>query len=134
AAATMLGAIVLVHGQNGFFMNWAGAPHGEGYELHLLALGLALPLIVTGGGAWSVDGLIARRLRSKEKATMKSISRETLFARINEGTITVVEALPLEYYRKAHLPGALHLPHDSVDALAWSVLPNKDAAIAVYCA
>jgi putative oxidoreductase len=61
AAATMLGAIVLVHAQNGFWMNWAGAPHGEGYELHILALALALPLIVTGGGAWSVDGLIARQ-------------------------------------------------------------------------
>ena len=64
AAATMLGAIVLVHAQNGFFMNWASAPHGEGYELHLLALALALPLVVTGGGAWSVDRLVATRRAS----------------------------------------------------------------------
>lgn len=64
AAATMLGAIVLVHAQNGFFMNWAGTAHGEGFELHLLALALALPLIVTGGGAWSVDRLVATRRAS----------------------------------------------------------------------
>jgi len=136
AAATMLGAIVLVHAQNGFFMNWAGAPHGEGFELHLLALALALPLIVTGGGAWSVDAILARRAKHKEKESMttKTISREALHARIGAGTITVVEALPAEYYRKAHLPGALHLPHDAVDALAWSVLPDKSAPIAVYCA
>jgi putative oxidoreductase len=136
AALTMLGAIVLVHAQNGFFMNWAGAPHGEGYELHLLALALALPLVVTGGGAWSLDGILARRYRTekKEKRAMKTITREALEAKIGAGTITAVEALPAEYYRKAHLPGALHLPHDAVDALAPALLADKGAPIAVYCA
>lgn len=64
AAATMAGAIFLLHAQNGFFMNWAGTNAGEGFELHILALGLAIPLIATGGGAFSLDGVIARRLRS----------------------------------------------------------------------
>jgi putative oxidoreductase len=64
AAATMAGAIILLHAQNGFFMNWGGTLAGEGFELHILALGLALPLVVAGAGAWSVDGLISRRLRT----------------------------------------------------------------------
>ena len=54
-AAVMLGAIGMVHFQNGFFMNWFGKQAGEGFEYHLLALGLALALLVGGGGKASVD-------------------------------------------------------------------------------
>jgi rhodanese-related sulfurtransferase len=38
------------------------------------------------------------------------------------------------YYRKAHLPGAINIPHDRVDELAPRLLPDKTAAIVVYCA
>lgn len=61
-ALTMLGAIAMVHAPNGFFMNWAGTNAGEGFEFHLLALGLSLPLIVRGGGAFSLDRWLAERL------------------------------------------------------------------------
>ena len=60
ASATMLGAILMFHAPNGFFMNWSGAQAGEGFEFHLLALGLSLPLIWQGGGAWSLDRWLAR--------------------------------------------------------------------------
>ncbi len=56
---TMLGAILLFHAPNGFFMNWSGTNAGEGYELHLLALALSLPIVVRGGGAWSLDRRLA---------------------------------------------------------------------------
>jgi len=55
----MLGAIVLVHSKVGFFMNWAGNQKGEGFEYHLLALGLAIALLIKGGGAMSIDGALA---------------------------------------------------------------------------
>src|SRR5882672_12523935 len=35
----MLGAIAMVHGKFGFFMNWAGKQAGEGFEYHLLVIG-----------------------------------------------------------------------------------------------
>jgi putative oxidoreductase len=54
-ACVMAGAIFLVHAKVGFFMNWAGTQKGEGLEYHLLALGLAIALLVKGGGALSVD-------------------------------------------------------------------------------
>jgi putative oxidoreductase len=54
-ASVMLGAIGMVHFQNGFFMNWFGKQAGEGFEYHLLALGLALALLIGGGGKVSVD-------------------------------------------------------------------------------
>ncbi|MCH7517777.1 MAG: DoxX family protein [Candidatus Dadabacteria bacterium] len=54
----MLGAIFMVHIQNGFFMNWFGNQAGEGFEYHLLALGLSLVVLIKGGGKWSVDNMI----------------------------------------------------------------------------
>jgi putative oxidoreductase len=64
----MLNAILLVHGQIGFFMNWAGSQKGEGFEYHLLALGLSIALMIKGGGALSVDHAISRRAESRGAA------------------------------------------------------------------
>jgi putative oxidoreductase len=58
-ACVMLVAVVTVHWQQGFFMNWSGDKQGEGFEYHLLALGIAIVLIIVGGGAWSLDGVLA---------------------------------------------------------------------------
>lgn len=51
----MAGAVYLVHYQYGFFMNWRGNMTGEGYEYHVLAVGLALVVAVSGGGKFSLD-------------------------------------------------------------------------------
>ena len=61
------------------------------------------------------------------------ISRDDLRAGIDAGTVTVVDALGGEYYAKQHLPGAVALAPGQVDALASSVLPDRDAAIVTYC-
>jgi len=60
----MAGAIFLVHSKVGFFMNWAGTQKGEGFEYHLLALGLAIALLIKGGGALSVDRALTREDRA----------------------------------------------------------------------
>jgi putative oxidoreductase len=57
-ACVMFVAIVTVHWQHGFFMNWGGDQQGEGFEYHQLALGMALAIIIMGAGAWSVDGAL----------------------------------------------------------------------------
>ncbi|MCH6558037.1 MAG: DoxX family protein [Nitrospirae bacterium] len=62
-AVIMLGAITMVHWPHGFFMNWFGQQAGEGFEYHLLVLGMCLALVVSGAGRWSADGVIAERLR-----------------------------------------------------------------------
>ncbi len=61
------------------------------------------------------------------------ITRDEVRQAVDAGSATLVEALPQEYYDKEHLPGALNLPHDGVDELAASLLPDKDAAVIVYC-
>lgn len=58
AAATiviMLGAVFMVHLGNGFFMNWYGNQQGEGYEYHLLMIGLCLIVLLRGSGKMSID-------------------------------------------------------------------------------
>ena len=57
----MLGAVWLVHRHVGFFMNWTGAQGGEGFEFHILAVGIALALLLTGGGRASVDRVLEKR-------------------------------------------------------------------------
>lgn len=64
--AVMLGAVQMVHLRNGFFMNWSGAQPGEGFEFHLLVMGISLALIVVGAGRFSVDHWLAERLAKHE--------------------------------------------------------------------
>ena len=56
-------AIAMVHWQNGFFMNWSGKQAGEGFEYHLLAIGIALVLMIYGAGKGSVDQGVARGMK-----------------------------------------------------------------------
>ena len=56
----MIGAIALVHWQHGFFMNWFGKQAGEGFEYHLLVLGISSALVISGGGRWAMDTMLAR--------------------------------------------------------------------------
>jgi putative oxidoreductase len=61
-SAAMLGALLMVHLPNGFFMNWFGNQSGEGIEFSLLMLGLSLPLVLRGGGRYALDSLLTTRL------------------------------------------------------------------------
>jgi putative oxidoreductase len=60
--ANMAVAVAMVHAPFGFFMNWSGQQKGEGFEYHLLASAIALALMLRGGGAFSVDSALDRKL------------------------------------------------------------------------
>src|SRR5215211_9453300 len=53
-----IGIIYTSHIQYGFFMNWFGNQKGEGYEFFLLAIAISTSLVFTGGGKFSLDGMI----------------------------------------------------------------------------
>ncbi|NIP38781.1 MAG: DoxX family protein [Candidatus Dadabacteria bacterium] len=59
----MLGAIFMAHLPNGFFMNWFGNQKGEGFEFHILMIGLLLIVALKGSGRWSVDKLLLDKLK-----------------------------------------------------------------------
>lgn len=61
-AVTMAVAMYKVHWVNGFFLNITCASgRGHGIEYNVALLGMALALVVTGGGRWSVDRFIWKR-------------------------------------------------------------------------
>jgi putative oxidoreductase len=61
-AVNMVVAVYMLHWQNGFFMNWFGNQKGEGFEYHLLVIGMALALIIKGGGKWSLDRVVEQKV------------------------------------------------------------------------
>jgi rhodanese-related sulfurtransferase len=65
----------------------------------------------------------------------ETITLSELKSKMDEGeNFTLVETLPVEYFRHTHLPGAINLPEDKISELAPTLLPDKNAEIIVYCA
>ena len=63
-----------------------------------------------------------------------TISTKDLKAKLDrKDEIKVVETLPPERYREAHIPGALNIPPERIKELAPRLLPNKDFEIITYC-
>jgi putative oxidoreductase len=63
-ALEMVVAIWKIHGTNGFFLNSSiSSSQGYGFEYNLVLIGALISLMLTGAGAFSVDG---RRARSAE--------------------------------------------------------------------
>jgi len=42
-------------------MNWMGDQKGEGFEFHILVVGISLALLLKGGGLFSLDRMLAGR-------------------------------------------------------------------------
>jgi putative oxidoreductase len=57
------GIILKEHLPYGFFMNWFGDKEGEGFEYHLLMLGLCIALLVQGSGKYAIDNFISKNTR-----------------------------------------------------------------------
>jgi putative oxidoreductase len=62
-ACNMVVAIVKVHAANGFFMNWTGHQKGEGFEYHVLVIGMAIAIMIAGSGAASIDAALSSSSR-----------------------------------------------------------------------
>jgi rhodanese-related sulfurtransferase len=62
------------------------------------------------------------------------ITRDELHALLDRSEVTVVEALPEEHFAREHLPGAIQVDYEELEAQAPERLPDRDAAIVTYCA
>ncbi|MDO8463508.1 MAG: rhodanese-like domain-containing protein [bacterium] len=68
------------------------------------------------------------------KGKVSFISKEQLFEMLeNEEPLTLVEVLPEERYRSGHLPKAITIPLQELEARAAALLPDRAAPIVVYC-
>jgi len=60
-SAVMLVAIYKIHWAHGFFLNMNCLPgRGQGIEYNIALLGMALYLMIAGGGRWCLDRLVFR--------------------------------------------------------------------------
>lgn len=58
-SAVMMVAIYKIHWGHGFFINTGSAVgHGHGIEYNIALLGMALYLVIAGGGRWCLDRLV----------------------------------------------------------------------------
>jgi rhodanese-related sulfurtransferase len=63
-----------------------------------------------------------------------TISRDELRQKIERGdSFLLFEVLPEPYYRKHHLPGALHMPPNGVIPAVERQSVDKNAEIVLYC-
>ena len=66
---------------------------------------------------------------------MNRITRQDLKRELDNGSgIVLVEALPEQYWKQGHIPGAIQIDHTEIKDKAPGLLPDKDARIVVYCA
>jgi rhodanese-related sulfurtransferase len=65
---------------------------------------------------------VARISREELEAALRSTAPPALF-----------EVLPVGYWRKHHLPGALNAPPDGAAAVIAAAVPDRAAPIVVYC-
>ena len=70
-----LGIILTSHLDNGFFMNWFGNQKGEGYEFHLLIIGLSIATLINGSGKYSVDERLIKITKRHSGAAITSVLR-----------------------------------------------------------
>lgn len=65
---------------------------------------------------------------------LPEITTEELRAKLERGDdFELVETLPEEKYRAAHLPGAINLPPEGARRRVSDLLPDREQEIVVYC-
>jgi len=67
-------------------------------------------------------------------AAVPQISREELVSRLYDPALTIVNVLPRAAWQEARIPRSLSLPVAEILPRAATVLPDRGADIAVYCA
>ncbi|WNV75640.1 rhodanese-like domain-containing protein [Geodermatophilus sp. DSM 44513] len=62
-----------------------------------------------------------------------TITRQQLQEEMAAGSVVVLDALGGSYYEQQHLPGALPLVEDEVEAEAPRLVPDRSTPIVTYC-
>ena len=76
-----------------------------------------------------VDGVVDAYLYDRD--ALEAVNAAELMERLNDGSVIVLDVRPEEEYRAGHIPGALSMPVDALEA-ALQTLP-RDREIVAYC-
>ena len=78
---------------------------------------------------YEVDGVVEAYLG--DRGVLEAVDAAELMERLSAGSVVVLDVRPEEEYRDGHIPGALSVPGDALEA-ALQTLP-KDREIVAYC-
>ncbi len=76
-----------------------------------------------------VDGVVEAYLGDRD--ALEAVDASDLLERLRDGSVVVLDVRPEEEYRAGHIPGALSVPVDALEA-ALKSLP-RDREIVAYC-
>jgi len=76
-----------------------------------------------------VDGVVETYLVDRD--ALEAVDSSDLLERLRDGSVVVLDVRPEEEYRAGHIPGALSVPVDTLEA-ALKTLP-RDREVVAYC-
>ena len=76
-----------------------------------------------------VDGVVEAYLGDRD--ALEAVDASDLLERLRDGSVVVLDVRPEEEYRAGHIPGALSVPVDALEA-ALKSLP-RDREVVAYC-
>jgi len=76
-----------------------------------------------------VDGVVETYLVDRD--ALEAVDSSDLLERLRDGSVVVLDVRPEEEYRAGHIPGALSVPVDALEA-ALKTLP-RDREVVAYC-
>ncbi len=76
-----------------------------------------------------LDGVVEAYLQ--DKGELEAVDAAELMERLSDGNVVVLDVRPEEEYRAGHIPGALSVPVDALEA-ALQTLP-RDQEMVAYC-
>ncbi len=102
-------------------------------QISMLILLLLGGLLVFAACGKEQDGQPPDSQGTARKGDYQLISQKEAKERMDAGGVVVLDVRTMEEYAGAHIPGAKLLPNETLVANAPAVLPDKAAAILVYC-
>lgn len=97
----------------------------------LLALFTLLSACGTAGG--SAEATTTAAGGETDQPAYQKVTAEEARALMDKGGVLVVDVRRADEYEAGHVPGAIHLPGESIGGVPPVELPDLDAALIVYC-
>ena len=76
-----------------------------------------------------IDQVLQSYFRARD--SLEPVSRLALLERLRDGSVTLLDVRPADEFARGHLPGALNIPLDQLDAALGSVTQN--VPVVAYC-
>nr|WP_295745277.1 metalloregulator ArsR/SmtB family transcription factor [uncultured Acidocella sp.] len=76
-----------------------------------------------------IDQVLQAYFRARD--SLEPVSRLALLERLRDGSVTLLDVRPPEEFARGHLPGALNIPLDQLDAALGSFTQN--VPVVAYC-